>query len=295
MESFGAYQRHDGMLLSSALAFHGLLSLAPLLVFAVAVAGAIFGREAATGELQEQLNRFSEPATARVLVRFVRSAGDVKVGSFAALVSLVVLMWTSTRFFIVLQGALNHVFGVRVKTQSGAIPAVAKRMARRRLVSFGMVGVASGLLLLSMLVTVALSAVGSVLEDLPAWALFVPLIELAVSVLGLGLAVAAIFRVLPDVELSFGNALRGGLLTALMVSLGGQIVGLWLGMASPASSYGAASSVVLFLLWAFWASQLFLFGAQLTAVWAKERGASLRPLPHAVRLEEREPVVGAGS
>jgi len=291
--AIGAYGKHDGILLASALAFHGLLSLAPLLVFAVAVAGAIFGKEAATGELERQLTQFSKPETARVLVRFVQSADDVRIAGFATLASFVLLIWTSTRFFVVLQSALNVVFGVRAGAPKGALPAIAKRLARRRLASFAMVGFASALLLFSMLVKVALGAVGSLLEHLPAWAGAVPVIELLVSVVGLSAAVTAVFRVLPDVELDLFDAFRGGLVTGVLISIGGQVVGIWLGAASPASSYGAASSVVLFLLWAYYSAQIFIFGAEVTAAWARQRGAELRPLPHAVRLEEREPVVAA--
>lgn len=291
VETWNAYTRHDGMLLASALAFHGLLSVAPLLVFAVALAGLFFGREAATGELREQLGTFAASDVASVLARFVRQAGDLAAGGVATVVSLVVLLFASSRLFLVLQGALNLVFGVRTRT-GGNLPSVARRILIRRVTSFSMVLAASAFLLVTLIVKVALGAIGALLDEPPIWAFAVPPLELALSAGGLTVGMAAILRYLPDVELGWGDAFRGAAITALLVAVGGQLVGMWLGSAGAQSFYGATGSVVVFLLWAYYSAQIFLFGAQLTAVMARRRGATLAPLSHAVAVAEHDAIVG---
>lgn len=291
VETWNEFNGDDGMLLASAIAFHALLSVAPLLVFAVAVAGAVFGREAATGQLQAQLSTWVSSDVASVLVRFVRRANDTSAGGIATVVSLGVLMFASSRLFLVLQGALNLVFGVRAKV-GGSVPSVARRILLRRAIAFGMVLAASAFLLLSLLVKIALGAVGALLDDPPAWAFAVPPLEILFSATGLTVGMAAILRVLPDVDIGWGDAFRGAAVTALFVSVGGEIAGAWLGAAGAASFYGAAGSIVVFLLWAYYAAQIFLFGAQLTVVLAKRRGAVLAPLPHAVAIGEHGAIVG---
>jgi membrane protein len=160
-------------------------------------------------------------------------------------------------------------------------------MVRQRLAALGMVLVVALLLLIALVLSAAVGAVASWAEDrlpMPGWAL--SLIDLAVSLAVVTLLFAAIYKVLPDVEIEWRDVWLGAAATAFLFALGKLAIGFYLGHSSVASSYGAAGSLVVLLVWIFYSTQLVFFGAELTQVWARRRGRRIEPSEWAVRVAE---------
>lgn len=277
----GTFISKGGVLFSAAIAFYAMLSAAPLLVIAVAIAGQWFGQEAAQGEL---IRRLKEPlgADAAILVsRLLQQTDEAEKGGWAAsLLSGAVILFGASRLFAQLQDALNFIWGVQIRTGRG-IRKAAGLLMRKRLLSFLMV-VASGLMLgVVLLANTALSAVHSALGELVAFSEVWRVMEFSVSLGVLGFMCALTFQLLPDVRLAWRDVWLGAFVTAFLLSAGTLLISLYLGYVSPSSTYGAAGSMVLLLLWVYYSAHIFFFGAVFTREWAHEYGRGVRPEPWA--------------
>ncbi len=277
------FQRDGGPLLGGAVAFFAILSAAPLVIIAVAIAGTVFGEEAARGELTVQVRSVVGREAGDVLLRFLGSSHDPGASAFASLVGLVVLFFAASRVFVMLRLGLNLIWGVRVKPRQRLRKAAAT-LAHKRLISLGMV-ILCGLSLLVILgFKASFGAVDAVLgsEVEIGWAWRT--VEILVSLALLTLLFAAMYKVLPDVRIGWRDVLVGGTLTAFLMSIGTFLIGLYLGHVSLASTYGAAGSLVLLLLFVYYSGQIFFLGAAFTEVWARSVGRGVVPEPHAERV-----------
>ncbi|MBC7924718.1 MAG: YihY/virulence factor BrkB family protein [Bryobacteraceae bacterium] len=256
--------------LGAALSFYTMLSIAPLLILLIAIAGLVFGEEAARGQLFGQIRSLVGDEGAGAIQEMVQNASKPGSGVFASLVGFVTLLVGASTVATELQYALNQIWTHKPIDDPGGITSMVKQKGLALAVVLG-----AGFLLVTSL------AVSSVIAVAGTWfSGFLPLPELALQVLNLLLSIAVItgvfavlFRYLPDaVRPSWRDVLPGALFTSVLFSIGKTLIGLYLGKASVGSTYGAAGSLVIVLIWVYYSAQILFFGAEFTQVYAREYG-----------------------
>jgi len=276
-EAFQEWQADKASLLAAALAYYTVFSITPLLVIAIAIAGAVFGQEAAQGEILEQINGLIGEQGAQIIETGLANADKPKASSIASIISIVVLFVGASGVFAQLQSALNTVWNVKVKPNAGI-----GEFIRKRLLSFGMVLTIGFLLLVSLIFSAMLSGISKLQIDfLPGFVPFWQFLNFGISFSFVTLLFALIYKYLPDVHIRWKDVWVGAIITALLFTLGKLVIGLYLGRGSLGSAYGAAGSLIVFLAWVFYSAQILLFGAEFTQVYARKYGKKIRPNSHA--------------
>jgi membrane protein len=278
-EAAGSWRRDNAPRLGAALAYYTLFSIAPLLVVAIAVAGLAFGQEAAQGRIVAELSGLLGDAGARALEGTVESSRQPAAGLMATMGALLTLFLGATGVFGELKGALNVVWDVR---DDGPKPGFIIGMLRDRLWSFAMVLAVGFLLLVSLLVNAALAAAqGAFARYLPKPTLLLQGANTLASLAIITVLFALIFKFLPDARVAWNDVWVGAALTSLLFSGGKYLIGIYLGRSSTASVYGAAGSVVVLVVWVYYAAQIFYFGAELTQAYARRHGSLAAAPPSA--------------
>jgi len=274
--------------LGASLAFYTMLSLAPLLIIVVAVAGLVFGREAARGGLGEELQNLAGPQGAQVAGVVLENASQQPgTGIFATVAGVVMLLFGATGVFIELQDALNTVWGVQPPPGRGVWGFI-----KDRFLSFSMVLGVAFLLLVSLVFSTLLTAMGTYMGGLlPNWAAVLHVLHLLLSVGLLTLLFALMFKYLPDATIAWGDVWVGAAVTALLFTLGKFLIGLYLGSSGIGSTYGAAGSFAVFLIWVYYSAQILFVGAEFTRVWAEHHGGLVPPDEDAKRVVHRKAVL----
>jgi membrane protein len=287
--TFSEWKEDDAQTWAASVAFYTVLSLAPLLILAIAIAGFVFGEQAARGELVTQMENIMGGAGAEVVQTTIANAsGPGGGGAIATLVSIVLLFLGASKVFSELQKAMNRIWDVRTDPDAGWKGAV-----RKRVTGFAMV-LGIGLLLLALVVASALlSGIEQIAPGVPGGALLWSALNFVVTFAIIGLLFATLFKYVPDVEIEWGDVWFGAFITALLFALGKVLLGIYLSQGSVGSAYGAAGSLVVFLVWIYYSAQIFFFGAEYTQVHARQSGREIRPDEHAVREEEITGVGGA--
>jgi membrane protein len=265
------YWAHRPMELAAALSYYTLLSLAPLVLMAVALAGLVFERTAVERKLVAEMRDLVGAAGAEVTQAVLRNAHDAEQEAWSLAIGLVILLVGATTVFVQLQGTLNRIW--RVDESAGS--SVIWGFLKERLLSIAMVLAIGFLLLVSLIVSAALSAVTDSARGIvgEGYAMVVGANTLG-SLLVTALLFALIFKVLPDADVAWDDVWFGAVTTSVLFTLGKQIIGLYLGRASVGSAYGAAGSLVVMTVWVFYASLILFFGAELTYVRSRRRGGS---------------------
>jgi membrane protein len=259
---------------SAAIAFYTLFSLAPMLVVAVAISGAVFGEQETRERLEAQVEDLAGEESASLVRRMLDSAARPNLSRLAGIVGLVTLLFGATTVFGQLQESLNAVWEVRPQPGNAI-----RGFLKKRLLSLGLVLVIGFLLLVSLVLSAAVSALGEYFQSrLPVPEELLGALDFGISLLVISVLFGLIFQFLPDAELSWRNVAVGAVVTALLFSIGKELIGLYLGRAGVASAYGVAGSVVLTLLWVYYSSMILLFGACFTRVWSRrQRPAGVVP------------------
>lgn len=269
---------------AAAVSFYTLFSLAPITIIAVAVAGSVFGEEAARGQLSEQLVQLIGRESAEVVEKAVAASQPSEKSWVSTMIGIGVLVIGATSVFAQLQDSLNQIWGVMPKPSRNSLVV----LLIRRLVSFAMVLTVGFLLLVSLILTTALAAAVRVAGDyipVPAFLLGSTDVVLALSVITL--LFALVFKVLPDVHLRWADVWRGAFLTAILFSIGRLLISFYLSHSTVASTYGAAGSLVALLIWVYYSCAILFFGAEFTRASRAASGLSVCPKSKAV-LVRRE-------
>lgn len=267
--------------LGASLAYYTLFALAPMLLIAIAIAGSVFGTDTVQSEIVRQISQLVGQSSARAVQGLLESASHDRGGTLASIIGGVTFVITATGAFLELQTALNTIWHVQPKPESAS-----RMFVMRRLRSFGLIVAIGFLLMVSLAVSTALAAaahwLGRQTPGLPLmWATFNTLISLGVTTV----LFALIYRVLPDVQLHWHDVWTGAFATALLFTLGKELLGLYLGQSSTLSSYGAAGSVLVLLLWVYYSSQIVLLGAEFTRAYSERERGTPPPEPFAERAE----------
>jgi membrane protein len=275
-EAFERSLKHNTSLLSGALAFYALLSLAPALYFLVAGAGVFIGRRAARGEVIAWADQMIGPGGANFISGLLTPG---RIGSsFATAAGVASLLFGVSGAFGALQDALNLIWEVPPSARG-----YLKQFFFKRLISFLAVAIVGALLLVSLLIGASISAAGTFMpQALPATEFFLQGASFLVTLALVTVLFAMLYRILPDSWVAWQDVWIGAAVTALLFTIGKTLIGLYLGHANSISPFGAAGSVVVFLLWVFYSAQIFLFGAEFTEVYAvarRSRGVTIPAVP----------------
>ena len=289
--AFRGWAKDEIPRLGASLAYYALLSLAPILLIAITVAGLVFGRDAVRAELVNQIQGLIGSPSAGALQSMLEAAYQQRAGVIPMILGTLAFIGASLGAFMELQHALNTIFKVKV-----AVKAKAQRrpwfiaLIWDRLRSFGLVLAIGFLLLVSLAISSALAAASAWLEShAVAVQLLWQIVNVMVSLAVITVLFALIYRFLPDVRLAWRDVWVGGFITALLFTIGKQLIGMYLGRATVASSYGAAGSVIVLLLWVYYSSQIVLLGAEFTRLYIEHRGKAVRPDRFATRDRRAHP------
>jgi membrane protein len=256
----------------AAIAFYTVTSLAPVLLVVIAIAGLVFGQEAAQGAILDQLSGLMGRQAADVLQAALASASTKSSGIVATIVGLVTLLATASGVFGEMQTALNRIW--RAEPKSGTL----SRLVRARAASLGLVAALGFLLAVSLVASAGLTALGaSINARLPFGEAILSIVNFAVSLALLSVLFAAIYKVLPDRPIEWRDVTVGAVMTALLFTLGKTLIGWYLGSSAVASSYGAAGGLIVLFFWVYYSTQVFLVGAEFTKAYATSRGRGPAP------------------
>ncbi|MFZ5894972.1 MAG: YihY/virulence factor BrkB family protein [Myxococcota bacterium] len=281
--------------LAAALACYTLLSIAPMIVMAVSIGGMLFGREAARGQIADEIGSIVGVEAARAIQSIAANAKDPAPGILSTVVGGVVLLLGASGVFIELHSALNRIWEVQPKPGRGVLGFV-----RDRLFSFAMVMAVAFLLLVSLILSALLSAVGHFFEQsLPGGELIWQVINFFVSLGITTVLFALIYKYVPDAVIGWRDVWLGALVTAVLFSIGKLLLALYIGKSSFASSFGAAGSLVALVVWVYYSSQIVFLGAEFTQAWARRFGGRILPSANAMAAPKTEPgkpaVAGGGA
>jgi membrane protein len=261
--------------LGAALAFYTMLSLAPLLLIAIAIAGLAFGREAAQGQIVWQLQDLVGVEGGKAVQAMLEAADKPASGVFAGVVGLLILLFGASGVFVELRDSLNLIWGVKSASGAGLMG-----MVKYRFASFAMVLGIGFLLIVSLVLSAVIAGAGKVLGGMmPIPEAVLHLANLTISFLAVTGLFALIYKLVPDVEIEWRDVWIGAAVTSLLFSLGKFVIGLYLGKASVGSAYGAAGSLVVLLVWVYYSAQIFFFGAEFTEHFAQRHGSRSQPKP----------------
>jgi membrane protein len=282
-ETVSGFSKDHGEMLAAALAFYTLLSIAPLAIVAVAIAGVVLGEGAARQEISRALSDTMGPdaaATVSVWVDEARASGAV-----AGVVGFALLLFGASRVAAQLREALNQVWNVDVDEQEGFRENV-RDYVKRRLFAFAMV-LASGPLLLAVFASRAgLEAVGGWVGPIVPASFGV--LQALLSLVLVAALTAVVFKLVPDTRIGWRSAWIGAALTSVLFNAGNYLIGLYLGRAGVTQTYGAAASVVVVLLWLYFSAQLFLLGAEFTQAYAARFGRGLSTREESLRAHDAD-------
>jgi len=274
--------------LGAALAFYSVLSIAPLLVLSVGIAGLIFGADAAHGQVVWQIQNVVGYEGGRIIQSLLLEAKFSSGRIFAAAVGIFMLLFGASGVFGELRDALDLVW--RVKSASGGGLA---GLIRYRFLSFAMVLGTGFLLLVSLILSAAIAAAGKFFERfLPAPEAVLHMGSTLLSFLAVTVLFALLYKVVPDARIEWQDVWIGAAVTSLLFSAGKFPIGLYLGKASVGSAYGAAVSVVVFLVWVYYSAQIFLFGAEFTHTFAEMHGSRAQAREQMRRMFWRPKLAG---
>jgi membrane protein len=267
---------NDGALSrGAAIAFYTVTSIAPVLLIVIAIAGLAFGKEAAQGAIIGQLSALMGQQTAEVLQTALASASAQSSGILATIIGVITLIATASGVFGEMQTALNAIW--KAKPNGTTV----SRLVRARAASLGLVAALGFMLIVSLVVSTALTALGDTLNSiLPFGDVILSVLNGIVSIILLSLLFAAIYKVLPDRTLQWRDVIVGAVVTAVLFTIGKSLISWYIGSSAVASSFGAAGGLIVLMLWVYYSAQIFLLGAEFTKVYANRLGSKQdNPVP----------------
>ncbi|MGA3238853.1 MAG: YihY/virulence factor BrkB family protein [Bryobacteraceae bacterium] len=274
-ETVNAWVDDNAPRLGASLAFYTMLSLAPLLVVVVAVAALAFGQKAAQGQLVWEIQDLVGTEGARAIQSLIQSAYKPATGAVPTVLGVLTLAFGASAAVAELRDALNTIWHVPVAPAFSSFHSVLG-LVRERFYLFGLILSVGFLLLVSLALNAAITALGILFGSLlPASESVLRVGVFLISFLVVTFLFAAIYKFLPDVPLKWSDVIVGACFTSLLFTIGKQLIGIYLGKASFGSTYGAAGSLVIVLVWVYYSAQLFFFGAEFTKVYTEKFGSRL--------------------
>ena len=270
-EGIAGWNRINAPRLGAALAFYTMLSIAPLLVICVSIAGLVFGAEAAESRVAAQIQELVGPIGAQAIRSLLTHPGETS-GVVAGIVGLATLWFGASGVLVELQDSLNLVWCVKSRY------AGLRGLVQSRFLSFAMILGIGFLLLVSLLMSAAIAATGKFFgQFLPAPEGLLHLASLVLSLVVITVLFALLYKIVPDTRIEWRDVWVGATVTSALFTMGKFLIGYYIGKSGIGSAYGAAASLVVFLVWIYYSAQIFLLGAEFTRVYADRRGSRSAP------------------
>jgi membrane protein len=272
-----------GLKLSAALAYYTIFSIAPMLIVLIAVTGIFYGQEAVQGKIFSQLNDFIGNKSAVQIQDILKQMQLSGKSTFAIITGVITLIIGASGVFIEIQDSINLIWRVRAMPKRGWVKFIADRV-----LSLSMIGSLGFLLIVSLIVNGLVLALSDVLTRyLPDMTLIlVQVLNQGITLSVLVILFSIIYKVLPDVEITWKDVIAGSIFTSLLFILGKFVIGLYIGSSSIASVYGAAGSFLLVIVWVYYSATILYFGAEFTQVYAEFRNSKIKPSKYAVYVEQ---------
>ena len=267
-QTFQEFGQDKAPRLGAALAYYTIFSIGPMLLIAISIAGLVWGQEAAQGRMSEELDKVFGSNAADAVETMVQGAAKEDGGVIAMIIGIVTLLFGASGVFGQLKDALNTIWNVEPKKSEGIMGFV-----KDRFLSMAMVLGVGFLLLVTMVLDAAISAMGGYLTRIVGGEALLQTLNMVVSFAVITVLLAAIFRILPDIEIAWRDVWLGATFTSVLFVIGKFALGLYLGKAAVGSSYGAAGSLVVLLLWVYYSAQIVFFGSEFTQVYARTYGS----------------------
>jgi membrane protein len=265
-DTFYGFIEDEALTRGAAIAFYTATSIAPVLLIAIAIAALVFGHDAAQNAIAAQLSGLMGDQVAQVLQAAVANAYKKSSGTVATVVGLVTLVLTASGAFGEMQSALNVIWKAKPTGTTFS------RLVRTRVIGLALVAALGFLLLMSLVVSAALTAFGNELNAiLPFGSSILSAVNLIVSFVLITILFATIFRYVPDVPLTWQDVILGAAVTTVLFTVGKSLIAMYIGSSATVSSYGAAGALIALLLWVYYSAQIFLLGAEFTKAYAKSR------------------------
>src|SRR5213082_1671183 len=285
-QTFQEWLQDKAPQLGAALAYYTVFSLAPLILVLLAVVGIIFQHDpaGAWNKITQQMSYFLDHSAVQVVQNIAQKASQPGKGLIATVIGVVLALFGASGVFGQLQDALNTIWGVKAKPGGGIWG-----FLRSRFLSFAMVGGVCFLLLVSLTLESLLKGFSHYVQSvLPGGIVVAMTVYIIFDFAVVVLLFAMIFKFLPDVEIQWRDVWMGAVMTAILFGLGKWLLGFYLGSGAAGSAYGAAGSLITLLLWVYYSSQILLFGAEFTQVYAQRAGRAFKPSEYAVLVETKE-------
>ncbi len=285
-DTLSNWNEDNALRLAAALAYYTIFSLAPLLVIVIGIAGIAFGQEAAKGHIVAQIRGLVGEQSAQAIQVIIENAGKSGGGPFATIIGIAALIVGATGIFGQLQDALNTIWDVKPRSGRGIIGIV-----RDRIFSFLLVLGLGFLLLISLIISTGLAILNAHFESIMRSYTELQTTNFIVSFLAITFIFAVIFKIVPDIDISWRDSWVGAIATSILFTIGKYLVSLYLGYSSIASVYGVAGSLMVLLLWIFYSANILLLGAEFTRVYANTMGSRMVPKKDAmfVTFERKAP------
>lgn len=267
-QSISGFLSDECLTRGAAIAFYTVTSIGPVLFIVIQIAALVFGEEAATGAIASEVGGLIGQQASDLLQGAMRGAWAKSTGILATMIGLGTLLITASGVFTEMQQALNVVW--RAQSQETTVTG----LLRARALSLGLVAALGFLLLVSLVVSAVLTALGNYMGGSVAFAaLILKALNFAISFVLITVLFAAIYKVLPDTRIAWRDVVVGAVATSILFTAGKFLIGLYLGSSTIASGYGAAGGLILLALWVYYSAQTFLLGAEFTKVYAHHRGS----------------------
>lgn len=288
-ESFRGFSEYKVPKLSASLAYYTVFSLGPLLIVIIFLTSIFLGREAVEGSIYAQIQGFVGDDAAKQIQDIIKNASITGKGTVAAIIGIVTLLIGATSVFGEIQDSVNDIWGLKPKPKQGWL-----KLIKNRLLSFGIIGSLGFLLLVSLAITAVVEALGKRLEAaFPNVTVVVFYITNLVLTLGVTtLLFAVIFKVLPDARIKWKDVWAGAITTSILFMIGKFAISFYISKSDVGSTYGAAGSLVILLVWIYYSSIILYFGAVFTKAYAKKYGSSIKPNEYAVTTKKVEVETG---
>jgi membrane protein len=287
-EAFSEWKEDNASRLAASLAYYTTFSLAPLLILVIAIAGLLGGQEAVHNQVMTQIQGLVGPEGKAFVESMITSASQPRKGLLASGIGIITLLFGALGVFAELQNSLNTIWEVKPKPLKGMAQGI-WRFIRQRILSFSLVLAIGFVLLASLAVSAALAALGNFMLNsfgFQEWVM--QAINQLISFLVITLLFALMFKYLPDAKIAWRDVWLGAGVTSLLFNLGKFAIGFYLGRSSVGTTFGAAGSLVLILIWVYYSAQIFFFGAEITQVYANKLGLRIVPDEDAVKITEEE-------
>ncbi len=283
--AFNGFLDDKGLKLGASLAYYTVFSLAPLLLLLISIAGAIYGKDAINNKIFGEINGLVGNDAAKQIQDMIKNVSLSGKTTSAVVIGGITLLFGATSVFAEIQDSINMIWKVKAKPKRGWL-----KLIQDRLLSSSLIVALGFLLIVSLVVNGMVLALSDILTRfLPGITIiFVQAINLVISFLVITVLFGVIFKVLPDVKIGWKDVRSGALFTAVLFMIGRLLIGLYISTTGAGSTYGAAGSLIVILVWVYYTAAILYFGAEFTQVYAEHKGVKIEPANYAVHVQQTE-------